>query len=582
MKIRKVGYKIFFGFLAVSSMILLVMSLVVKTSYARSLKRNEINSQVQVSGRTREQFDLIMGIIDSTARVIGARPEIVRCLTADRPAAGEAGFSVNTYLQSLREIQPFLGNITIVGAGGQFSSSNTSFKPSDFENPYYRYAQYFNSGKYKHYFVETDNAGFSQVNSRDILTGVWPVYDIKNEKMLGQIYLGLNYSIFQEMFIIAPVTNNEKIVIADQDGKIVYGYPAFESFDEILAEYPHLVTSNTAVIEGEFSGAASFIVSDTSRALGWRFIRIIDAGYVIGDTRRTQRFFDIVFAISITASILFSVLMSRLLTRPVKLLREACNRIERGDLGFRVAVASPDEMGQLGHTFNLMMDRINTGMERQRIEQQRQNELKLEILRSQINPHFLYNTLDSIRFLANLQEVHNIASMSSSLIGLLRYNLSSDTLTTLGEEMDSIRNYVEIQKFRYGDVFEFKTAIAPGTEPCVISRFVLQPLVENCLIHGLADIENGGEIEIRSEIEQETLRLEVINNGRAIDRETLEKINRGLNRDIGRGGIGINNIRERLKLQFGERASLVYTGGGSSGTHAILHFPLICPDSKNL
>jgi two-component system sensor histidine kinase YesM len=556
MKIRKISYKIFLGFLAVSSMILIVMSLVVKTSYARSLKRNEINSQVQVSGRTREQFDLIMGIIDSAARVIGARPEVVRCLTAERPAAGQAGFSVNVYLQSLREIQPFLGNITIAGAGGQFASSNTSFKPADFEDLYHRHAQYFNSGRYKHYFVETNNAGFSQVNSRDILTGVWPVYDLKNEKLLGQIYLGLNYSIFQEMFILSPITNNEKIVIADQDGKIVYGYPAFESFDTILAEYPHLVTSGTAVIEGEFFGADSFIVSDTSRALGWRFIRIIDSEHVIGDTRRTQRFFDMVFAISIIASILFSILMSRILTMPVKLLLEACNRIERGDLGFRVAISSPDEMGQLGHTFNLVMDRINADMERQRLEQQRQNELKLEILRSQINPHFLYNTLDSIRFLANLQEVHNIASMSSSLISLLRYNLSSDTLAALGEEMDSIRNYVEIQKFRYGDVFEFKTAIAPGTESCVISRFVLQPLVENCLIHGLADIENGGEIEIRSEMEHETLRLEVIDNGRAIDRETLEKINRGLNRDIGRGGIGISNIRERIKLQFGEQASL--------------------------
>jgi two-component system sensor histidine kinase YesM len=582
MKLRKVSYKIFLGFLVVSSMILLVMSLVVKTSYARSLKDNEIFSQIQVSSRTREQFDLILGIIDSNARVIGARPEILRCLTAERPVAERADFSMNVYLQSLREIQPFLGNITIVGAGGQFASSNVSFKPADFENLYRRHTEYFNSGAYKYYFVDVFNAGFSQVNSRDILTGVWPVYDIKSEKLLGQIYLGLNYSIFQELFIMSPVTNNEKIVIADQDGKIVYAYPAFESFETILADYPQLLSSTTAVFEGRFFGMDGFIVSDTFRSLNWRFIRIIDAEHMIGDTRRTQYFFDMVFVFSIIFSILFSVLMSRILTRPVKLLLEACNRIERGDMGFRVAISSPDEMGQLGHTFNLVMDRINADMERERIEQQRQSELKLEILRSQINPHFLYNTLDSIRFLANLQEVHNIASMSSSLICLLRYNLSSDTLATLGEEMGSIRNYVEIQKFRYGDIFEFKTAIAAGTEGCVISRFVLQPLVENCLIHGFEDIENGGEIEIRSELEYETLKLEVIDNGRGIDGERLEKINRGLDRNTGRGSIGINNIRERIKLQFGERASLIYTSGDGAGTHAILRFPLTRMDLKKL
>jgi two-component system sensor histidine kinase YesM len=208
------------------------------------------------------------------------------------------------------------------------------------------------------------------------------------------------------------------------------------------------------------------------------------------------------------------------------------------------------------------------------VEQKRQNELKLEVLRSQINPHFLYNTLDSIKFLANLQEIHNIASMCSSLINLLKYNLSSSTLATLGEEVESISNYVGIQKYRYGDIFEFKTGIAPETEGCVISRFVLQPLVENCLIHGFDNIESGGEILIRSGLEGESLRLEVINTGNEISGETLDKINRGIESDRSFNNIGVHNIRERIRLQFGEQATLVYTKWPGGETAATLRFPV--------
>jgi two-component system sensor histidine kinase YesM len=576
MQINRVGFKIFLGFLALSSMLLVVMSVAVRTSYASSLKRNEINSHIQASNRTKEQFDFIMGIIDDTARIIGSRPEVLAALASTRqPPPGQGDFSINVYLQSLKEIQPFLGNISVVGAGGQFCSSHIGLRRSFFEDLYRRYEGYFYAGMYKDYFVDTYNFDFFPPYApKDILTGVWPIYDIRAEKLLGQLYMGLNYSLFQELFILSPTSNREKILIVDPAGEIIYHYPAFISFDSVLADYPRLVTEDEAIIEGKVFGTDSFIISETSRVVGWRFIRIVDTKYITGDTRKTQRFFNVVFAVSIVFILIFSVFMAHTLTKPVKLLFDACKRIESGDLSFRVAVRSRDEMGQLGHTFNLVMDQINANLERELAGQKRQNELKLEVLRSQINPHFLYNTLDSIKFLANLQEIHNIASMCSDLINLLKYNLSSSTLATLGEEVESIGSYVNIQKYRYGDIFEFKTGIAAETEGCVISRFVLQPLVENCLIHGFDDIESGGSILIRSALAGETLCLEVINNGNSIDGETLGRINRGLEQGGPYGSIGINNIRERIRLQFGDRATLMYAGGEGLETVAILRFPV--------
>ena len=575
MKINKLSYKIFLGFFSLSSIILIVMSLVIQTSYARSLKHNEINSLVQASSRTREQFDFIMGIVNNTVRIIGSRPEVLEQLSSimELPP-GQNDFSMNVFLQAIQEIQPFCGNITIVGEDGQFFSSNIAFKRSEYEDQYRKNAQNFYSGMYRNYFVDTYNSNLITSGSRDVLTGVWPIYNIKTEKLIGQVYLGLNYSIFQEMFVLSPTIRNEKILIINPSGDIVYNYPVFMSFDPILEAYPQLINAEKSIIEGKAFSTDSLIISDTSLIVGWRFIRIIDTKYITVDTQRTQRIFAFVFVISIIFSFIFSGLMSHMLTKPIALLFDTCKRIESGDLSFRVSINSNDEMGQLGHTFNLVMDQINANLERELVEQKRQNELKLEVLRSQINPHFLYNTLDSIKFLANLQEIHNIASMCSSLINLLKYNLSSNTLASLGEEVDSIRNYVGIQKFRYGDIFELKTELTGSTENYIISRFVLQPLVENCIIHGFDNIESGGEIKIRSSLEDESLCLEVINNGNEINEEILDRINRGiLEEDKVFKNIGINNIRERIRLQFGEQATLIYSRLPSGETSAILHFP---------
>jgi two-component system sensor histidine kinase YesM len=575
-KLDKVSYKFFLGMVALSSVILIIMSVLVKNSYANSLKRNEINFHVRSTSRTKDQFDFVMNLFDGFARAICSRDEVVRALNVQPQPAGEAraDFSMNSYFQSLQQIQPFLGSIAIVGAQGQFYSSDVTTRRDDYERFYENYAAHFALGLHKDYFVGLDNSGLTQGRDHDMLTGVWPIYDVRESRLLGQLYLSLNYSLFQELFILLPITNNEKFMMIDTVGRIIFNYPRYVSFDAVLAAHPRIAGADEIIIEDIVFGVNSIIVSETSRVLGWKFIRIIDAVYVTPDTRKTQAYFNIVFIIAVAISLLVSVWLSRMLTRPVKNLFDACKRIESGDLTSRVSIATRDEMGQLGHTFNLIMDQINQNFERELIEQKRKDELRLEVLQAQINPHFLYNTLDSIKFLATLQEAHNIAAMCSSLINLLRYNLSSRSLASLHEEIESVKNYAGIQKYRYGDIFELKTDIDRTAEDGVISRFVLQPLVENALIHGFDDTESGGEIIIRAFVAEGALWLLVIDNGAGMNAETLDSINRGVKQNKPFDSIGINNIRERIRLQFGDKATLAYTSSVGLGAVATLRFPV--------
>jgi two-component system sensor histidine kinase YesM len=586
---------------ALSGIIIVIMSLMVKTSYSDSLKKNEINVHVRATIRSRYQFDYIMSVIDSAARDISASAQIIGALKAggrEDPNA-ENDFSVNTFLQSLQTIQPFIGDVTIVGMNGQFFSSNLVIDKNAILGHFGKYVNSFRSGSGAAYFVGIQLSPYDPNGYNNLLTGVWPIFETKSQELWGAIFVGLSYNVFQELFILSPLTNDEKFLMVNNEGEIVYTYPAYESLESVLTGYPAILENVDMTIEGRLNGKDYVIVSEVSGVLGWKFIRVIDAKNVTTDTRKMQTYFNFVFAMSIIISILFSFYISKALTRPVQQLFNTCKSIELGDLSKRVHINTNDEMGKLGHTFNLIMDQINANFEKELVEQKRMNELRLEVLQAQINPHFLYNTLDSIKFLASFQEVHNIASMSQDLINLLKYNLSSKNTARLCEEVESIKNYAGIQKYRYGDIFEIKTLISGGTEDCVISRFVLQPLVENAIIHGFDDIESGGEIIVRSFFEGLNLCLEVLDNGCGIDSETLLHLNLtgnsggpeqrktaagaedGLPPDsikTGKASVGIANIRERIRLQFNGMAALVFESAPGKGTKARLVFPVQKPE----
>jgi two-component system sensor histidine kinase YesM len=535
MKGAKISWKIFLGMIALSGMILIIMSILVKTSYSDSLKKNEINAQVRATIRSKYQFDYIMGVIDSTAREISASAQITGALrNAGIAGQSETGdFSVNAFLQSMRTIQPFLGDITIAGTQGQFFSSNLAIDKAAILAHFGKYVESFQGGSGADFFVDIQNSPVSPNAYNNLLTGVWPIFETRSQKLWGAIFVGLSYSVFQELFILSPLTNDEKFLMVNKSGEIVYTYPAYEPFDHVLAEYPVILNNADIFIEGKLRGKDCIIVSEVSAVLGWKFVRIIDAKNVTTDTRKMQMYFNIALLVSIVMSILY---------------------------GFYVS---------------------NTLAKKELVEQKRENELRLEVLQAQINPHFLYNTLDSIKFLATLQEVHNIASMCQDLIRLLKYNLSAQNTARLYEEVESIQNYAGIQKYRYGDIFEIKTEIEAGTEQCVIPRFVLQPLVENAIIHGFDDTESGGEITVRSFFQDSKIYLEVIDNGSGMDESIIKSLNaaketaafNGSGTRPGGARVGIANIRERLMIQFNGRAMLVFESALGQGARARLIFP---------
>jgi two-component system sensor histidine kinase YesM len=248
-----------------------------------------------------------------------------------------------------------------------------------------------------------------------------------------------------------------------------------------------------------------------------------------------------------------------------------------GDLDTRLAVESEDEVGQLAHSFNTMLDEIRRLVDDVLRAQIHEREAELKALQNQINPHFLYNTLESINMLALSHGDRDISRMVTSLGRLLRLSISSsDVLIALRDELDYVNNYLTVQRMRYGERITMIVDIDDSLLDHTLPKLALQPVVENALYHGLEPHRGPGCVTIRGRrLDQDILELAVEDNGVGMDALTLAEVQRSLQTDVQRGGrsIGLANVHERLKLYCGPEYGLSVTSEPGKGTLVSFRIP---------
>lgn len=265
------------------------------------------------------------------------------------------------------------------------------------------------------------------------------------------------------------------------------------------------------------------------------------------------------------------------ITRNINLLQETVQKVEDGNFSVRVEPESYDEIGKLGLQFNFMVEKINTLIRDVADERVRRQAKEYEVLQTQINPHFLYNTLGSIRCLAQLNQQPDIEKMITCLVEILKAALNKNGQNwRLGEELAYVDHYVALQKIRYANHFSVEYLIAEETEDLFIIGLILQPLVENTIYHGFELREPGGVISIESRIVEGKLKLWVRDNGSGMGEETLERLRSQPQKPYrGMNSIGITNVDERIKYCYGEGYGLSITSVLNQGTTVEITLPVI-------
>lgn len=315
--------------------------------------------------------------------------------------------------------------------------------------------------------------------------------------------------------------------------------------------------------------------------------------YLIFEVQRTEKQYEVMrenfilweilsivlMVITITFSVAAAWGLSKSIYTPIKKLHDVTTTITKNDLQALVTSDNIDEITELGMSFNIMIGKIRELLDSKIKEQENLKKAELRALQAQINPHFLYNTLDTIIWMAESHKTDQVIEIVGALSKFFRISLSKGRdWITIQEEVERTQSYLTIQKMRYRDIMDYKIEMDGRVANNTILKLILQPLVENALYHGIKNKRQGGTIIVRvNQKDEDEILLEVEDNGIGFTPEKMEQIRRELEDDSGdirlESGFGIGNVNKRVRLYYGKQYGLTVTSEYNSGTRVALVIP---------
>lgn len=400
---------------------------------------------------------------------------------------------------------------------------------------------------------------------------------------LGMIAVDANIGMIENIVKdLDRVTHGTTLIVDDEERVI------FDSEKKYLAQQlgrSELLAQATGT-EGSFhaqvDGESMLTIYKQSPNTGWKILMTIPKAQLMQDAERIRNFTLVMSGVIIGFALLISLGLTFALTRPLRLLVRSMKEVQSGNLEAVFPVKRRDEIGLVGNAFNRMVARVKSLVEDVYMAGQRKKAAELEALHNQINPHFIYNTLETIRMTAVINDDEEVSSMTQLLGKLLRYSIGGSTETvTLAQEFDHLRMYVALLNYRYGNKFTLTLPEAGLDDQMRVMKLMFQPIVENAVYHGLDESKSAMRIEISYRQEGADRVFVIRDDGVGMQPETLERLRLRLANRLpetgvgsnGDGGIGMRNIHERLKLLFGEPYGIEVDSAPGEGTVVTIRLP---------
>lgn len=406
--------------------------------------------------------------------------------------------------------------------------------------------------------------------------------DIFTLEELGILLIDIDESKLEDSYKSLVIAKDVEAFICDGKGNII-SHTDKGKIGTDVKQVPYInMVLDSKVDSGSFSykhkkdGKDVMVIYSTSSVTGWKLVSVIPSSYLYREINNVSRIVLVIGLALMLFSFIIALFLSHRLTKPMVNLMRTMKEAENGNLDVKIDIRKVDEIGQLSLCFNNMIYKIKSLVQKVVEEERLKKEIELEALHAQINPHFLYNTLNSVKWMAKMQGVKNISQTITSLIKLLRVsiNLSSEMIY-LKDEIDYVKNYVFIQKIRFNEQFVVNYHVDDCCNECKIPKLILQPIVENSIVHGFNEEEGGClTIDIRAYKQSELLIIEIVDDGAGIEEDILNKIfeSRSVNKF---STVGLNNVNERIRLYFGDSYGIRITSKINKGTCVSVVLPFV-------
>lgn len=421
---------------------------------------------------------------------------------------------------------------------------------------------------------------------RNVISIMTTVKNGITHEVIGFIVIDLVDTALEQFRDSAVIGRTGFFYATDRNGRPVL-YPdndlqAYELINQI--DLKSRLDSEQASYVERGHGKPQFVVFTTSAMTNWKIVGIVPLQEIMAEANSIRQLIIISVALSIIFAIGLNFFISARLTRPVQVLKNKMRQAASGYFDAKVKPTGHDEIADLGNSFNIMLEKINDLMAQHLKEQERIQKAELRTLQAQIHPHFLYNTLDSIVWMAEAGKNDQVILLVQALSRFFRVSLNKGLdWIPLKDELDHVRSYLVIQQIRYRDILDYEIDAPEELGNCPILKMTLQPIVENALYHGLKNKRGKGLIRIACEaVSEQELRIVISDNGIGMDAQRLEKLRGQLSRHIipeettgseVSGGFGLHNVQERLRLYYGEECRIQVDSVDREGTTVSFYIP---------
>lgn len=375
-----------------------------------------------------------------------------------------------------------------------------------------------------------------------------------------------------------------QLFLLDQSGYVISGYPNKATIGMRLDHQtlPTILEGTRGYTRTNWNDESTILIYDTSEDSHYKIATFIPESTVTKNSNLLGFITIIVALISFIIAIWMSYFFSKSLTNPIQSLNRLFKKVQRGNLDVKYKTTYSDEIGSLGDNFNNMVSQLNDlikeSVERQTLLQ----EAEIKTLRAQINPHFLYNTLETMSAIAKLEKVKVVSEMSVALGEMLRYSINKEKqFVTLEEDLRLIDYYLFIQKVRFQDKIQIRVNVQESTKSHYVPPLLIQPIIENAISHGLELKVGTGELTIDIVEDERYLLIKVEDNGLGMDDDTLGNLFTSAPVKEDHTGIGLENVKRRIEIFFGKEYGLSIKSRKDCGTTVLMRLPII-RDRRNL
>ncbi|CAM3617384.1 sensor histidine kinase [Marinicrinis lubricantis] len=404
----------------------------------------------------------------------------------------------------------------------------------------------------------------------------------------GLLIIDLNYKRIQEVVQKVTFDRTGYLYIMDAYGRYVYHPDLSLVGKKVERRLSLTAVPGSTGYQIAREGEKTYLTFTDSSTLKWRLVASIPYKELMSGTKFIGRTILLITGLFMLIAYVLGIGLAASLVRPIRRLYRHMKQVELGRLSERVEVQSMDEIGLLSHGYNQMLDRLSRLLEEIYISKLKETEStlrykesELKVLQSQINPHFLYNALETLRGMALEKDMEEMAAMTASLARLLRYNVKEGSpVVTIEQEKMIAEQYLRIQQFRYEHKLTYRLALPDWVLQQQTVRFTLQPLLENCITHALEPSAEKIEIDVGAEkIEDDAFELVVHDTGTGIGAVRLQQINQMLHEEqepshIGHHHIGLMNVHWRIRHIFGECFGVKVESESGEGTRVRVRLPL--------